>query len=149
MCKDEGSEATSVPAPLFEKKIEGSEPVGKTLEEKLKIADQSNFLQKPVSKMTKKEQLMTKKKPNFLMDEHRMDKNKRLPSDPLYDPSSIYIPSDDFKKLTDGMKRYWEIKQSNMDKVLLYRYGDWYVTYYDDTSICAKIMELTVTPHPG
>lgn len=36
-----------------------------------------------------------------------------------------------------------------MDKVLLYRYGDWYVTYYDDTAICSKIMELTVTPHPG
>lgn len=36
-----------------------------------------------------------------------------------------------------------------MDKILLYRYGDWYVTYYDDTNICAKIFELTVTPHPG
>lgn len=99
--------------------------------------------------MTKKEQLLAKQKPKFFLEENRVDKNKRRPSDPLFDPASIYIPPEDFKNLTDGMQRYWEIKKDNMDKVLLYRYGDWYVTYYDDTNVCAKIFELTVTPHPG
>ncbi len=47
------------------------------------------------------------------------------------------------------MKRYWEIKKDNMDKILLYRFGDWYVVYFDDLSICSKIMELNITPHPG
>lgn len=51
--------------------------------------------------------------------------------------------------LSDGMKRYWDIKKDNMDKVLLYRFGDWYVTYYDDTAVCSQIFEMVVTPHPG
>lgn len=108
-----------------------------------------NLKKKPISKMTKKEQLLARTKPNFLLTEIRVDKNKRKPDDPLFDPSSIFIPPEEFKTLTDGMQRYWEIKKDNMDKILLYRYGDWYVTYYEDTNICAKIMELTVTQHPG
>lgn len=47
------------------------------------------------------------------------------------------------------MKRYWELKKNNMDKILLYRFGDWYVTYYDDLAICAKIIELSIAPTPG
>lgn len=47
------------------------------------------------------------------------------------------------------MKRYWEIKKENMDKLLLYRFGDWYVFYYDDLDIASKIIDLTVVPQPG
>jgi DNA mismatch repair protein MSH6 len=77
--------------------------------------------------MTKMELLKIRDKPSFLLPENIMDKNMRKPSDPNYDPSSIFISKEEFSELTDGMKRYWEIKKNNMDKVLLYRFGDWYV----------------------
>ena len=73
----------------------------------------------------------------------------KCPNDPDYNHSTLYIPPEDFNSLTDGMKRYWEIKKFNMDKILLYRFGDWYVVYFEDLTICSKIMELNVTPHPG
>lgn len=36
-----------------------------------------------------------------------------------------------------------------MDKILFYRFGDWYVVYYDDLTICSKFLELSLTPYPG
>jgi hypothetical protein len=44
-------------------------------------SEKLNDLKKPMSKMTKKEQLMQKQKPNFLLEENRLDKNMRRPSD--------------------------------------------------------------------
>lgn len=83
------------------------------------------------------------------MAENRVDAKMRKSSDPEYDPSTIHIPEEEFNAMSDGMKRYWEIKRNNMDKIMLYRFGDWYVVYYDDLAICSKIFELSVTPHPG
>ena len=37
----------------------------------------------------------------------------------------------------------------NMDKIILYRYGDWYVAYYEDLEICLKHFDMIVVPHPG
>lgn len=36
-----------------------------------------------------------------------------------------------------------------MDKIVLYRFGDWYVAYYQDLEICSKHFDVCVTPHPG
>jgi DNA mismatch repair protein MSH6 len=101
--------------------------------------------------MSKKEQLhaMKDKIPKFYLPENRVDKNMRKPSDPNYDPSSIHIPPEEFKTLTDGMKRFWELKKDNMDKLILYRFGDWYVLYYDDRELASKIIELSLVNAPG
>ena len=47
------------------------------------------------------------------------------------------------------MKRYWDIKKNNMEKILFWRFGDWYVVYYDDLSICSKYLDMCITPFPG
>lgn len=47
------------------------------------------------------------------------------------------------------MKRYWDIKKSNMEKIIFWRFGDWYVVYYDDLNICAKFLDMAITPFPG
>ena len=36
------------------------------------------------------------------------------------------------------MQRYWELKQNVMDSVLFYRFGDWYVLYYNDLEVANK-----------
>lgn len=84
-----------------------------------------------------------------MKDENYQDGKQRTKDDPNFDPSTVYVPPEEFIELTDGMKRYWDIKKDNMDKILLYRFGDWYVTYFDDTAICSKIFDMVVTPHPG
>jgi len=59
-----------------------------------------------------------------------MDSNQRRPSDPDYDPSTIYIPEAEWNKFTPGMTRYWDIKSKNFDKIVLYRFGQWFIVYF-------------------
>jgi len=48
--------------------------------------------------------------PWFTHKEHIMDAKEHRPDDPEYDSSTIFIPGIEWKKLTPGMQRYWEIK---------------------------------------
>ena len=52
--------------------------------------------------------------PNFLQPENRRDAQKRRPDDPDYDENTLYISSEERSKMTEGMKRYWEIKRNSM-----------------------------------
>ena len=61
-----------------------------------------------------------------------MDKRKRRPTDPDYDPSTLYIPDAEFKKLTPVMKQFWEIKSENFDKVIMFKLGKFYELFYED-----------------
>lgn len=99
--------------------------------------------------MTKREKVLSRKPPSFALPENRMDKNMRKPSDPEYDPTSLYISRNDYATLPDGMKRYWDIKKNNMEKILFWRFGDWYVLYYDDLLHCSKYLDLAIAPFPG
>jgi len=63
--------------------------------------------------------------------------------------STLDISEEDFKKLTPGMQRFWELKCKVMDGVLFYRFGDYYVLYFDDLDIGNKHLQLCVTPHFG
>ena len=76
------------------------------------------------------------KVPVFLMQENRRDFWGRPPGDENYDERTLRITEDEFKELQPGFKRYWKFKQLHMDKILLYQFGDWYVLYFDDLSIC-------------
>ena len=144
---DKSSQASAETNNSSSKKQKTAVEVADSLAQKLiKTGDISG---KKPNKITKKEQLMTKKSPDFMLEENRIDSKKRRPSDPNYDPSSVFISPEEFEALTDGMKRYWDIKKDNMDKIVLYRFGDWYVLYYDDLSIASKLIELTIVPMPS
>ena len=59
------------------------------------------------------------------------------------------MTKEDYGQMADGMKRYWDIKSKNMDKILFWRFGEWYVVYYDDLTNCAKCgIDLVITPFP-
>lgn len=75
-----------------------------------------------------------------------MDAAERRPDHPDHDPSTLFIPDHDFKKLTPGMQRYWQIKRENFDKIVFYRFGQWFVVYFQDAVICSKYMDLVVPP---
>ena len=64
--------------------------------------------------------------PWFTLPENIMDKEQREPSHPEYDPSTLFIPQEEFKKMTPGMRQYWEIKSNNFDKIVIQRMGYWF-----------------------
>lgn len=47
--------------------------------------------------------------------------------------------------LTPAMQEYLKIKHENPDKILLYRLGDFYETFFEDAVIMSKELELTLT----
>jgi len=47
--------------------------------------------------------------------------------------------------LTPVMQQYLELKRQNPDKILLYRLGDFYETFFEDAVIMSKELELTLT----
>ena len=58
-----------------------------------------------------------------------------------------YINTVDIKveDLTPAMQEYVKIKHQNPDKILLYRLGDFYETFFEDAVIMSKELELTLT----
>ena len=68
--------------------------------------------------------------PWFTQPEFIRDGAGRRPEDKDYDPSTLEIPDMDFKYMTPGMQRYWEIKSKHYDKIVLYRWGEWFILYY-------------------
>ena len=47
------------------------------------------------------------------------------------------------------MQRYWDIKKGVMDCILFYRFGEWYVLYFEDLILANKYIDIMVTPHIG
>ncbi len=44
------------------------------------------------------------------------------------------------------MQRYWEIKSKNFDKIVFYRWGEWFILYFKDAAIGSKILDLCIPP---
>ncbi len=48
-------------------------------------------------------------------------------------------------KLTPMLKQYFEVKEKHPDKLILFRMGDFYETFFDDAYTTAKILNITLT----
>jgi len=70
--------------------------------------------------------------PQFIKKDMIKDKNMRRPTDPLYDPSSVHIPKDQFEKLSPLMKQYWGVKSKYYDSIVFVRMAQWYTVFYYD-----------------
>ena len=49
------------------------------------------------------------------------------------------------EEASKGMQQYLKIKREHQDKLLLYRMGDFYETFFEDAHVLAKELELTLT----
>eukprot|EP01022_Parablepharisma_sp_SALTPOND_P036623 TRINITY_DN99_c0_g2_i1.p1 TRINITY_DN99_c0_g2~~TRINITY_DN99_c0_g2_i1.p1 ORF type:complete len:735 (+),score=94.06 TRINITY_DN99_c0_g2_i1:4953-7157(+) len=83
--------------------------------------------------------------PAFIKPENIMDKNKRRPTDPDYDKTSLYIPESAFTGMTATVKQYWQIKRNNMDKVVFFKLGKFYEMFNEDAMVGHKILDLNWT----
>ena len=82
--------------------------------------------------------------PWWTKEEFIRDKELRRPEDLDYDPTTIHIPDEEYKKLTPFMKQYWHAKAENMDKLVGIRFGRWYVFYYQDAIILHKVLDFRI-----
>ena len=49
------------------------------------------------------------------------------------------------EKLTPVMKQFRDVKEKHPDKIILFRMGDFYETFFDDAKIAAKLLGITLT----
>lgn len=80
--------------------------------------------------------------PWFIREEYVRDKNQRRPSDKNYDPTSLYIPPNEWEKMSGVMQQYWQIKSVHFEKILFFKLGKFYEIFYDDAIICHKLLDL-------
>ncbi|KID77648.1 DNA mismatch repair protein msh6 [Metarhizium brunneum] len=73
------------------------------------------------------------------------DKEKRAPSDPEYDPRSIYIPPMAWNKFSPFEKQYWEIKQNLWDTIVFFKKGKFYELYENDATIGHQEFDFKMT----
>jgi DNA mismatch repair protein MSH6 len=88
----------------------------------------------------------TKDGPWWTQKEYIKDSQGRRPDDPDYDGSTVFIPEDEWELLTQGMKAYWSQKRNNFDKILLYRFGHWFLVFYQDAEKCHRYIDLHIPP---
>lgn len=60
-------------------------------------------------------------------------------------PGNPQLQDLDFESLTPLMKQYWEIKRLHMDKILLFRMGDFFEIFFEDAKIVAPLVGITLT----
>ncbi|CAD8089212.1 unnamed protein product [Paramecium primaurelia] len=77
--------------------------------------------------------------PLFMQPENIRDSKGRRPDEPKYNPSTIYIPNDQYEKLSPMLKQYWNAKRNHFDSILFFRCGRWIAVIYNDAIIIAKI----------
>jgi len=82
--------------------------------------------------------------PDWLKEGNIRDINLRKPGDNGYDPSTIYIPQEAFKKMTPLMRQYWEVKQVNYDKLVAHSMFDFYWFYFYDALVTSKLLDWKI-----
>ena len=82
-------------------------------------------------------------KHEWLKSDKLTDANKKKPTSPEYDPTTLYVPPEYIKKLTPGMGNWWKIKSRNFDTVIFYKVGKFYELYHMDAAIGVNVCGLT------
>ncbi|CAB3408099.1 unnamed protein product [Caenorhabditis bovis] len=78
----------------------------------------------------------------FLKPEKIRDAQKRSPSDPDYDPKTLWVPPDFLNKQTPGHKQWWLIKSQHFDTIILFKVGKFYETYHMDAVEVVRALNI-------
>jgi DNA mismatch repair protein MSH6 len=77
-----------------------------------------------------------------LQTDNIRDKNKRKIGEAGYDPTTLFIPEENWKEFTPGMYQFWEIKQDHFEKIFFFKLGKFYEIFYTDAIICQRLLDL-------
>ena len=115
--------------------------------------------------------------PPWMRPENLLDKNKRRPSDPEYDQTSLWVPDQagieakakaakkagkpdtsdvirNGKLFSPMFAQYWTVKQDNFDSVVMFKVGKFYEIFFYDAAIANRVCDLQwmrqkLEPHVG
>jgi len=76
---------------------------------------------------------------------HVRDSAGRSPTDPHYDPSTVFVPPEAERKMTPFQLQFWKIKRNYYDTVLLFKKGKFYECYDIDADIGHRVLQLNYT----
>ncbi|EIE20176.1 hypothetical protein COCSUDRAFT_18682, partial [Coccomyxa subellipsoidea C-169] len=91
----------------------------------------------------------------FLSPQEIRDATRKRPGQPGYNPRTLYIPHDWFKKakVSEGQRQWWEFKAQHFDSVMLFKMGKFYEMFEMDAHVGAEVLGLTYMkgeqPHCG
>ncbi|CAK58417.1 unnamed protein product (macronuclear) [Paramecium tetraurelia] len=70
------------------------------------------------------------------------DKSGKLHGTSDADPTTLFIPQNEFNKLTKCMQQFWKYKSENFDKIIFFKLGKFYELFYEDAYIGNKYLDL-------
>lgn len=81
------------------------------------------------------------------------DANKRPPSHPDYDKTTLYVPSSELNSyrgtkhggLSPFQRQFWSIKSANYDTIIFFKKGKFYELYDVDADVGHKVLGLNFT----
>lgn len=62
--------------------------------------------------------------PSFLHEDKIVDADGKRPGEEGYNPSTLFIPNSDYKKLSNLMRQYWDAKSKHFDKIVAHNMAD-------------------------
>ncbi|KAL6071659.1 DNA mismatch repair protein msh6 [Balamuthia mandrillaris] len=81
---------------------------------------------------------------SWLAEHNIRDAQQRPPSDPNYDPSTLYIPERTFSSFNSFQRQYWSIKRAHWDKLVFFKCGAFWELYERDADIVGRELDLKV-----
>ena len=82
--------------------------------------------------------------PWFTQTDFVKDACERRPDHPDYDPTTLYIPPEEWAAIKPGMLSFWKAKCKNFDTIIFFRFGPWFNVYFQDLAICSRYFDLHV-----
>lgn len=78
----------------------------------------------------------------FLKPEKIMDKERRRPDNPDYDPHTLYVPQTFMDSQSPGQRQWWELKAQYFDVVLFFKLGKFYEMFHMDADVGVQELNL-------
>lgn len=78
----------------------------------------------------------------FLLDVR--DENMRRRGEEGYDPSTLHIPPECYRKFTSFERQFWDIKRKHYDTVIFFKKGKFYELYENDAEIASNVFDLRI-----
>ncbi|AMD22202.1 HGL138Wp [Eremothecium sinecaudum] len=78
----------------------------------------------------------------WLVDER--DEDGRSPSDPDYNPRTLFIPDSAWASFTAFERQYWEIKSKMWDCIIFFKKGKFFELYEKDARLANQLFDLKI-----
>ena len=82
--------------------------------------------------------------PTFARPENVTDAQGNRPDHPDYDPSTIFIPKESWKKFSPSQIQYWKIKSVSYDTIVQFKLNSFYEIYFEDAIKVARVCDVNL-----